>query len=131
DPAATKALEALGQHVGKSLNSGPGRPKAKARAKGRQVIVLSPINIYFLWTVERVGVLYNVRTLAGKDWYRWAADQLLDTQDDDGSWHQGHYWGSTRLIDTCLALLVLKRADLAADLSGRLEFVIRQAPRQP
>lgn len=132
DPAATKGLEWLGQHVGKALGAEPERPKAKAKAKAKaRKPARSSINLYFLWTVERVGVLYNVRTMAGKDWYRWAVEQLLDTQDDDGSWHQGDYHGSTRLLDTCLALLVLRRADLAADLTGRLEFVIRQAPRQP
>jgi hypothetical protein len=49
---------------------------------------------------------------------------LLDSQADDGSWLTGGYHGATRLTDTCLALLFLKRANLASDLAKKIEFMI-------
>jgi hypothetical protein len=73
---------------------------------------------YFLWSLERVAVAYGLPTIGGKDWYNWGADILLANQDNDGSW-QGRYgeFGA----DTCFALLFLRRADLARDLSASLK----------
>src|SRR5262249_48482141 len=34
-------------------------------------------NLYFLWSVERVGVLYGLPTIGDKDWYRWGAEVLI------------------------------------------------------
>jgi len=84
-----------------------------------------PLNLYFLWTVERVGVLYKLRQINGKEWYAWGADELLTRQLGKGSWRQGVYYGSTELIDTCFALLFLSRANLTSDLSDTLELLIR------
>jgi hypothetical protein len=79
-------------------------------------------NLYFLWSVERVGVLYNVGTIGGKDWYRWGAEILVANQKQAGNWEGGGYHGADATIDTCLALLFLKRANLATDLATRLPF---------
>jgi hypothetical protein len=79
-------------------------------------------NLYFLWSVERVGVLYNVRTIGDKDWYRWGAEILVANQQRDGYWARGGYHGADATIDTCLALLFLKRANLTTDLASRLPF---------
>jgi hypothetical protein len=129
DEKINLGLKALGQHVGKPLGADP---EVKKKNKKGKVIALkkprSPINLYFLWTVERVGVLYDVREMDGKDWYLWGVEQLLPTQDNDGSWHQGNYPGSTRGVDTCFALLFLKRANLASDLTRRLDFVVEGKP---
>ncbi|MFO0967806.1 MAG: hypothetical protein U0793_19770 [Gemmataceae bacterium] len=75
-------------------------------------------NLYFLWSIERVGVLCNVRTIGSKDWYRWGLDLLLPTQRPDGSW-LGRGSGSP-VIDTSFALLFLKRSDLLPDLRESL-----------
>lgn len=80
------------------------------------------INLYYLWTVERCGVLYKRRDISGKDWYRWGAELLLDHQTADGSWMAGNYPGSMPITDTCFALLFLKRANLAKELTKKLEF---------
>jgi hypothetical protein len=55
--------------------------------------------------------------IGNKDWYAWGADFLLADQDKDGSWNgvYGQYGA-----DTCFALLFLRRADLAKDLSASL-----------
>jgi hypothetical protein len=84
-------------------------------------------NLYFLWSVERVGVLYELTTIGGKNWYGWGAQLLLAKQRDDGSWTSGGYTGAVPPIDTCFALLFLKRSNLVPDLTEnlRLQMVIR------
>src|SRR5262249_38939094 len=72
---------------------------------------------YFLWSLERMAVLYDLKTIGGKDWYRWGAEILLANQQGSGAWH-GEY--SAGGCDTCFALLFLKRANVAEDVSKRL-----------
>ena len=79
-------------------------------------------NLYFLWSVERVAVLYGLPTIGDKDWYRWGAEILIANQQKRGSWTNGGYHKASPAIDTCLALLFLKRANFVADLSARLPF---------
>ena len=79
--------------------------------------------LYFMWSVERVGMLYNRRTIGDKDWYPWGADFLLKKQQADGSWRDGGYFGSSPNLDTTFALLFLKRANLAKDLSSKVQFL--------
>ena len=60
---------------------------------------------YFLYALERAGILYGTEKLGGHDWYREGSKELLDTQRLDGAWvstdeHQ----------DTCFAILFLRRA---------------------
>src|SRR5262249_28388162 len=137
DEQVEKGFRALATHVGKPLGADEKTRVFKGRVvKGRRVRPvritrpLSGVNLYFLWTVERVGVLYDARKMDGKDWYRWGVELLLAAQQDDGSWQEGKSHGSCRTLDTCFALLFLKRANLAADLSLKLEFVI-DAKRLP
>src|SRR5262249_23564550 len=77
-------------------------------------------NLYYLWTVERVGVLYQQKDIAGQDWYRWGARYLLATQQPGGNWTDGHYLEHRDLVDTCFALLFLKRVNLVKDLTNKL-----------
>lgn len=79
-------------------------------------------NLYFLWSLERVAVLYNLPTIGDKDWYRWGAQVLVRNQGEEGNWAGGLYIGSTPILDTCLALLFLKRANLVKDLTAKLPF---------
>jgi hypothetical protein len=120
DKQVEKGFRALAEHIGKPF----GADMKVRRMKRGRTRTNSPINLYFLWTIERVGVLYNVRTLDGKDWYRWGAELLVDAQKPDGSWEEGNYHGSGRTLDTCLGLLFLRRANLATDLTRKLELVI-------
>ncbi len=98
-----------------ALNKNIGTHTGRMRGHGMQ-------NLYFLWSVERVGVLYNLATIGGKEWYRWGAEILVANQQPAGNWANGGYHGADPIIDTCLALLFLKRANLATDLGGRLPF---------
>jgi hypothetical protein len=72
---------------------------------------------YFLWSLERTAVAYGIQKIGGKDWYDWGANFLVTDQNADGSWMGVHgQYGA----DTCFALLFLRRADLAKDLSNSL-----------
>jgi hypothetical protein len=112
--AVEKGLRRLAQSIGEPIEDSA--PRAPFRPPG--------VNAYFLWTVERVGMLYNLRHIDGKDWYRWGAQLVVAQQRGDGSWHMGDYPGSVPPVDTCLILLFLKRTNLVQDLTKRLEFVI-------
>ncbi|MFO0929654.1 MAG: hypothetical protein U0736_21965 [Gemmataceae bacterium] len=70
-------------------------------------------------------MLYKLRAIGGKEWYPWGAQELLPRQKADGSWAEGALHGSTPLLDTCLALLFLSRANLTTDLSDQLERIVR------
>jgi hypothetical protein len=80
-------------------------------------------DLYFLWSLERVGVLFNLEKIEGKDWYAWGRRSLLASQQADGSWTNGGFWGSHPVINTCFALLFLEQANLAADLTGKLRLL--------
>jgi hypothetical protein len=75
--------------------------------------------LYFLWSVERVAVLYQLKTIEGKKWYEWGVAVLTKNQRADGSWQGGGH-GSIPVTDTCLALLFLQRVNLAKDLTDKL-----------
>jgi hypothetical protein len=81
-------------------------------------------DLYLLWSVERMAVLYNLKTLGDKDWYLWGAEILLSNQQFNGSWAGGKYHRNHPVTDTCFALLFLKRANLAPDLSDNLRLYI-------
>jgi hypothetical protein len=73
--------------------------------------------LYFMWSVERVAVLYDVVKIGDQDWYLWGVDILLPSQMPNGSWQTGSYHGSNPHVDTCFALLFLKRVNLVQDLT--------------
>ncbi len=89
-------------------------------------------SLYALYSVERAGVLANVRDfLAGKrriDWYRQGAIRLLSAQAPDGSWgtRQATWlldrtgWGPD--IDTAYAILFLARATVSIG-KGKLRTI--------
>jgi hypothetical protein len=77
---------------------------------------------YFLWSLERVAVAFDLQTIGNKDWYGWGAEILLNSQMPDGSWVGDHAQSG---VDTCFALLFLKRANLAGDLTAELKGKIK------
>jgi len=78
---------------------------------------------YFLWSLERMAVAYGVDKIGQTDWYDWGADILLANQDRGGAWSNGEFPGPP---DTCLALLFLRRANLARDLSRALKAQMKE-----
>jgi hypothetical protein len=72
---------------------------------------------YYLYGLERACVITGKVYLGEHDWYREGAELLLDAQQKDGRWKPqdqlagfgpGAY--ATDVMDTCFALLFLKRA---------------------
>ena len=104
DPAIKRGLAMLGREIDR-----PGEKRV--------------LDLYFLWSLERVGVLYNLPKIDGKDWYAWGRKPLLSSQHEDGSWTGGAYYGNNTVIDTCFALLFLKQANLAKDLTSKLQLL--------
>jgi len=79
-------------------------------AKSWQVDATGLADVYYwLYSVERMAMAGRVDSIGGHDWYVEGATWLLARQKPDGEW-VGNY-GST--VDTCLALLFLKRAYIA------------------
>jgi hypothetical protein len=102
DPAIRRGLEMLAREIDR-----PGEKRAP--------------DLYFLWSLERVAVLYNLPRIGGKQWYSWGTKTLLSRQQPDGSWKDGAYYGNTPVLDTCFALLFLEQANLAKDLTLKLQ----------
>ncbi|MBI4563719.1 MAG: terpene cyclase/mutase family protein [Planctomycetes bacterium] len=85
---------------------------------------------YYLYALERAGVLYGTETLGSHEWYPEGANYLLDAQRSDGSWGSGGgrgggrgpggrgrgpgrfpgFGGDASVADTCFAILFLRRA---------------------
>ena len=113
DGAIRAGFEALAPHIGKPLKSGPG-----------SIGNSNTVNLYFLWSVERVAVMYNLTKIGDQDWYHDWALALAACQQGDGSWNVGGFHQTNPILDTSLALLFLRRANLAKDLSQKLDKLI-------
>jgi len=70
-----------------------------ANWKGR----LPKWHVYFLYGLERVGMLHGTDRIGSKEWYDEGAGWLLEHQAANGSW-------SRSVPDTCFAILFLRRA---------------------
>jgi hypothetical protein len=77
------------------------------------------VDLYFLWSLERVGVIYGTDRIGKTDWYDYAADLIVRSQNQDGSWGGRGGYGAD--VDTSFALLVLSRSNLARDLSKKVQ----------
>jgi len=65
---------------------------------------------YYLYGLERAGVLGRYRFLGTHDWYKEGADFLLARQTPQGWWNTNVHWEGS-----CFALLFLKRATSRMD----------------
>jgi len=70
---------------------------------------------YFLYALERAGMLCGVEALGGHKWYPEGVQHLLGAQKPDGSWLSPLPHGDRPVLlnsvwDTCFAILFLKRA---------------------
>ncbi len=113
DPAITKGIDALSKWIGV-----PGDPDDEGS-----------LNLYKLWSIERVCVLYGLTDINGKDWYGWGATRLLREEKSNGSWFGDGYPGSSTTIDTAFALLFLRRSNLVQDLTDRIQ--LQMPAREP
>jgi hypothetical protein len=111
DPAVRAGFAYLAGGVGQPL--GP-RGRIMPKTQG-----YTQTGYYYLWSLERVGVGYNLRVIGNKDWYAWGAAILVASQESDGFWQ--HEYGY--VVDTCFALLFLKRVNLFKDATEQLSKV--------
>jgi hypothetical protein len=115
DVHVLKGLAALSRRIGKPA--------------GRMDKPVPFLDVYYLWSLERVAMLYDLRTIGDKDWYRWGAEALVTNQ-AKGGWWTGESpvleWTGKRNYDykatlsTAFALLFLKRAHPMKDLTPKL-----------
>ncbi len=76
---------------------------------------------YYLYGLEKAADLAGIRTLGSREWYREGATRLVEEQASGGWWVDGRdiadrdWTGFKRnpMVDTCFALLFLRRATLA------------------
>src|SRR5262249_57969508 len=85
DPAIQRGLRQLGNHIGTPYPVSANPPMA---------------DLYFLWSVERVAMLYNLPTIGNKDWYSWGVSILLPNQKADGNWRSTSYPGHPQANNT-------------------------------
>jgi hypothetical protein len=86
NPAVNSGLAWLAKHY--SVTDNPGRGGSWYR--------------YYLYGLERAGILYDTQKIGTHDWYAEGAKALLAQQDPNGAWDKE--W------DTCFAILFLKKA---------------------
>lgn len=109
DEVIDRAVESLSKNIG----------KAPLRGRNGQALRLnmnSLGDLYYLWSLERVAVIYDAKEIGGKDWYGWGAQFLVEKQGPEGAWRDSH----GGIADTCFALLFLKRANVAKDLTRQI-----------
>ncbi|MGH7171734.1 MAG: hypothetical protein ACRELG_15770 [Gemmataceae bacterium] len=92
-------------------------------------------SVYFLWSLERVGMLFNLPTLGDKEWYRWGAEVLVSNQLDTGEFDAGDKREDARfprpdpygpILKTAFAILFLKHSHPMKDLTPKLPFTAKQ-----
>jgi hypothetical protein len=68
---------------------------------------------YYLYSIERTGMILGLETLGKEKWYPAGATYLLSKQKEDGSWWTGALPKAVEMdvtADTCFAILFLTRA---------------------
>ncbi|HYV38649.1 MAG TPA: hypothetical protein VE988_23395, partial [Gemmataceae bacterium] len=86
DPQVEKALLYLGARMkAKGALSAP-PVKGMGKTQGKTILADAWGDYYFLWSVERVGVLLKLETIGGHDWYDWGSRIIVANQEKDGSW---------------------------------------------
>lgn len=69
-------------------------------------------NYYYLYALERAGMLFGTEKIGDHDWYWEGAAVIVKDQNEDGSW--GHRQKKEENTwDTCFAILFLKKATRA------------------
>jgi hypothetical protein len=111
DPHVLWALDALGEYLDGDIE--------KRGLEARK-------DFYFLWTLERVGVLYQRKTFGKQDWYDWGSAIIVQSQLADGSWLH-HY---PPAVETSFALLFLNRSNPIGSLREALPHYLAVPERE-
>ena len=112
DRAVQLALGGLGQILAESVRAGRGSLYLGAGTRG-----YGNHDLYFYWSLERVGVIFGIDVIGGVNWFDAGAHTLVHTQGNDGAW-RGSYSDE---VDTSFAVLFLCKSNLARDLSSKVQ----------
>lgn len=94
-----------------------GLQMAAVGASGIAPQVNTERDYYFLWSLERVAMIYGLTRIGTIDWYAIGSAVIVTHQLPSGIW-KGRYSAD---IDTSFALLFLRRSNLASDMSAVLK----------
>jgi hypothetical protein len=100
DPSVASGLAWLTTHYSVTENVGPPQERAAGTTE---------FYYYYLYALERAGILAGTETLGAHKWYLEGAKVLVEAQTADGSWQHGGEWNKPSW-NTCFAILFLKRA---------------------
>jgi hypothetical protein len=123
-----RARAAVGQQIGKGFAA---LSRVIDEPTGQMTRPVFQPDLYFLWSAERVAVLYDLPEIGDKDWYRWGAEILVTNQKAEGDWRQASgakfdprdvMVGYRPFENTAFALLFLKRSNLVKGLTAKLPF---------
>lgn len=110
DVVIQRAFAGLGLTMADKIRSGQGLLVAQGgHGQG---------DLYFLWSLERVGVVYGVDKIGGFNWYDIGSTLIVRSQSPNGSWDIGGYNAE---VNTAFALLFLAKSNLARDLSSKVQ----------
>jgi hypothetical protein len=131
DPAMTKGFNYIASHFGQSTAAGSGEIGYHGAFVDRKGL----IEYHTSWSWACAAQIYDLKTIGRRDWYAWAAKEMVAAQKEDGSftyapthgypfYGQEDWYGLTS--STSFAVLVLNRArvtpELTAALKGRLDL---------
>lgn len=103
DRRIDKGLEWIAEHFTVEEN-----PRTAKRARGGPGAMGQSWQYYYLYALERTGLLADTEQFGPHAWYPLGAEYLLGRQARDGGW-QGEQNGGW-IEDTCFAILFLRRA---------------------
>ena len=67
-------------------------------------------HFYYLYGLERAGILARTRFIGTKDWYLEGATWLVGNQHPEGWWESGSVAASNKMLDTAFGVLFLRRS---------------------
>jgi len=100
DPWAQAGLAWMAQNF--TVTDNPGPPEWGEGKPGY-------MTYYYLYAMERAGILFGTEVIGGHRWYSEGAEHILRSQKPDGSWNAGGPEANSTW-ETCFAILFLKRA---------------------
>lgn len=100
DPNVQSGMEWLAKNFSVAYNPGPYEHAGMEENSQHQYY-------YYLYGLERAGILYGTEQIGGHFWFAKGLQVLLDAQAPDGSWRSQH---GNAIADTCFAILFLRKA---------------------
>ncbi|HVE39583.1 MAG TPA: hypothetical protein VNM14_06825 [Planctomycetota bacterium] len=100
DPVVASGMSWLSAHFTVTENFGPPQERPAGTAE---------FLYYYLYALERAGILVGTETIGGHRWYIEGAKFLVEDQKPTGAWEHAGDWNKPTW-NTCFAILFLKRA---------------------